>query len=434
MEFLEVPAALGLSNAEWTLLLDFFTFREEPLARLPHLCQMEPADLDGALERLVNLDLIVPKDRDGQPWYALAPLERWLDGLDGADADALAQERAQLRRLRSLLGLPSVTVVANREIQDRQTLHPEILRYAHALMPNVDLRLGTRCNLNCEYCLLGHEDRYDRSAAEVAADLAFAREQNLEKVAFTGGEPTMHPDLLRLVSVARRMGFREQILVTNGTTLPYPGRLDRLVEAGISAVGISFDSPDRETAETMWRSPVFDRVVAAFDQVARFPTLNLGSIAVVTARNFRQLPDLARFFVDLDGRIGNLFVPNLDFVMPEENAWLNRAVVVPRLSDVAPHVTEALRIAHGHGLPLTFRGFPPCILPGLERYAYDRYMTIFRLVRTADGPVFDRMSLDVLRTKAPGCRRCVHYRECTGVSRSYANLHGTDELRPVEAA
>jgi len=227
------------------------------------------------------------------------------------------------------------------------------------------------------------------------------------------------------------MGFRRITLVTNGVTLPYPGRLDRLVQAGVNAVGISFDTPDRETAEAMWQSPVFDRVVRAFDEVARFPELLLQSIAVVTAMNLAQLPDLARFFADLSRRIDNLFVPTLDFVMPEENAWLNHRAVVPTLADAVPFVREALEIAHAAGLPLTFRGFPFCLLRGYERFSFDRYMTIFQLVRTDEGVVQDRIALDLRRTRAPGCSECMYSRECTGVTRAYANLYGLSELEPV---
>lgn len=435
MEFLEIPRHLGLDAEPWSLLVGFFMFREEPRSRLPHLCQMDDPQVDRALSALRDAGLAVSRIADGTERWSLRPLAQWLshDVPAGRDPDRWAMEAEELRRLYDLRGFPRVTVVANREIRDRKRMIPEVMRYATTTQPAVDLRVGTRCNLNCSYCLLGHEDRYIRPAAEVAADLALGRERDLEKVSFTGGEPTLHPELPRLISVARKMGYREVVLVTNGLTLSIPGVLDRLVSAGVTAVGISFDTPDRATAESLWKVDALDRVLAAFEAVGRHPRLPLGSIAVVTRPTLPQLPDLARFFADLNDRIENLFVPNLDFVMPEENAWIHRDALVPRLSDAAPAVMEALSIAHARGLPMTFRGFPPCLLPGFEAWSYDRYMTIFQLVRTPEGIVFDRSAIDVLRTKAPCCRRCIHYRECTGVSRSYANLFGLSELSPVES-
>lgn len=432
MEFIEIPAALDLGPEEWGVLTGFFQFNEEPFERLPQLCVTPESRLDALVSTLQARGLVRARSVDGRALWSLRPANEWLPSGEAArDPDRFAMEVEVLRRILDLRGHPSITVVGTREIRSRDLLVPDVLRYSTTIFPTVDLRVGTRCNLNCVYCLLGHENRYLRPVSEVVADLRFARERNIEKVSFTGGEPTLHPDLPRLVAASRALGFRRVTLVTNGVTISYPGRLDRLVEAGVNAIGISFDTPDRETAEAMWQNPVFDRVVQAFEEVGRFPDLPLQSIAVVTAMNLRQMPDLARFFVDLGRRVRNLFVPTLDFVMPEENAWIHRDRVVPSLTEAVPFVREALEIAHGNGLPLTFRGFPFCLLPGLEPYSFDRYMTIFSLVRGPEGVVHDRATLDLRRTRAPGCASCRWTRECTGVSRSYANLYGLDELRPV---
>jgi MoaA/NifB/PqqE/SkfB family radical SAM enzyme len=434
LEFTAIPDALGLDPEQWSLVVGFLAFREEPADRIPHLVQMTPDRVDAVLPGLVARDLVRLRDAPGGARYGLVPLEDLLAraGAGVDDPDLFDLEADLLRRVVGTRGMPGVTVISSREDRDPSRRVPEIARYADTLMPYIDLRLGTKCNLNCVYCLLGHEDRFLRPAAEVVADLAFGRERNLERVALTGGEPTLHPDLLKIIAAARKLGYRQVTLVTNGVTLSIPGVLDRLVAAGVTAVGISFDTPDKATAESLWQSPVFDRVVEAFDAVARHPHLLLGSIAVVTRRNAAQLPDLARWWADRNDAMDNLFVPNLDFVMPEENAWHHREDLVPRLADVIGPVREALAIAHARDLPLTFRGFPLCLLPGFEPYSFDRYMTIFRLVRGPDGDVFDRTAIDLLRAKGTQCRACRHWRECTGVSRSYGNLYGYGELVPVK--
>jgi len=435
MEFTALPNLLRLEPEAWSLLLGFFTFREEPRDRVAHLCRMEERRVKALLPALVRCGLVRSRRVRGRSLLSLKPIAGWpIRRPRGTAAARVELEIAQLSRVLALREHAALSVIGTRESRDLSLLVPEVARFYTTFFPNIDLRVGTSCNLNCVYCLLGHEDRYLRPAAEILDDLAWGRAQNLEKVAFTGGEPTLHPDLPRLVAAARGLGYRQVILVTNGVTLGYPGRLARLREAGVTALGISYDTPDRATAEAMWRSPVHDMVVRAFEAAAAFPDMPVGSIAVVTARNFRQLPDLARFYAELKRGMKNMFVPNLDCVMPEENAWLNRAEVVPRLSDVVPHVREALETAHRRGVPLTFRGFPPCLLPGLEKYDVDRYMTIFRLVRTPEGPVFDRMSIDLWRVKGPRCPACRWFRSCGGVYRSYANLHGLHELVPVKGA
>ncbi len=393
---------------------------------------MLPDRVDALLPGMVDRGIVRRTESADGPSYGLAPLENILAMAGHVDdPDLFELETDLLTRVIKSRGLPGITVVSTREDRDPSRRLPEISRYAETLMPYMDVRLGTRCNLNCVYCLLGHENRSTRPAAEVVEDLVFGRKRNIEKVALTGGEPTLNPDLLRIVAVARKLGYRQVALITNGVTLAIPGVLDRLVAAGVTAVGISFDTPDKATAEALWQSPVFDRVVQAFSEVARFPDLLVGSIAVVTKRNASHLPALARWWADRKDAMSNLFVPNVDFVMPEENAWLNHEDLVPRLSDVIPYVRESLETALSRGLPMTFRGFPLCMLPGWESRSYDRYMTIFRLVRGPDGDLFDRTAIDMLRATGPRCRGCIHFWECNGVSRSYANLYGFDELVPV---
>ncbi|NOZ02000.1 MAG: radical SAM protein [Deltaproteobacteria bacterium] len=440
MEFTAIRAALDLNPMEWSLLQGFFGFGHEPYERLSHLCQMEPEQVEKALPGLVSRGIVRAGD-DGSggdssdisgKWYGLAPLDEWLTAAEGGDPDLLNMEKAMLVRVRRDRDLKGVTICASRDVRDRAGLDPDVLAYTSELMPYVDLRLGSKCNLNCVYCLLGHENRYYRRLEEIVDDLSLARRQNIERVSLTGGEPTIHPDILRVVTAARAMGFRKIILVTNGLTLSYPGVLKRIVDAGVTAVGVSFDTPDRETAEELWKAPVFDRVLKAFEALADFPDLTLGTISVLTTKNIGQVEDLARFFLELAKTRSGPFVPNLDFIMPEENAWLYRKELVPRLLDVVEPVRRALKIAHDGSLPLTFRGIPPCLLPGMERYSFDRYMQILRLVRDArEGPV-DNVSIEMLRSKAPACRACRLRKECTGVSRSYANLYGTDELHPIE--
>lgn len=440
MDFREVPQALGLTGDEWGFLTGFFQFVEEPADRLSQLCVMPQEKVPSLLRALETKGLIKARTRNHTRYYSLAPLEEWLpDQTKAQDPDLFHLEVETLQKLLTIRGREAITVVATREMRRKDLLVPEVVRYSTTIFPTVDLRVGTKCNLNCVYCLLGHENRYLRPVKDIIEDLRFARELNLEKVSFTGGEPTLHPALPKLVAAAKALGFRRITLVTNGVTVSVMSRLEDLAKAGVNAIGISFDTPHRSTAERIWQihhepesaPSIFDRVKMAFDNVAKFPSFPLQSIAVVTAVNFRELPDLALFFVDLKKRLPNLFVPTLDFVMPEENAWINRATVVPRLSDTIPYVRRALEIAHQNGLFLTFRGFPFCLLPGLEAYSFDRYMTIFNVVRGPEGPIHDRFMLDLRKTKAESCRTCKWYRECPGVSRSYANLHGLDELTPV---
>jgi MoaA/NifB/PqqE/SkfB family radical SAM enzyme len=97
-----------------------------------------------------------------------------------------------------------------------------------------------RCNIDCAYC-----NEYDKVSAPVPTDTMRSRIDRLadlatEAVAFTGGEPMLHPDLDALIShiVTRRM---TPGLITNGYLLSRK-RIEALNDAGLEYLQISIDN------------------------------------------------------------------------------------------------------------------------------------------------------------------------------------------------
>lgn len=114
-------------------------------------------------------------------------------------------------------------------------------------MKLVYLVLENRCNLKCPYCFYAQRgDKWTkermglftvRSVLDQLASLGFTG------VAFTGGEPTLHPDLLECIAHAKGRGYTTW-LATNGTRLDEP--LSRgLKDNGLDNVYLSSDTTDR---------------------------------------------------------------------------------------------------------------------------------------------------------------------------------------------
>ena len=102
------------------------------------------------------------------------------------------------------------------------------------------------CNLDCPICYTHNknEGAWHMSALEVASLLAHLREAAPERriINLTGGEPTQHPDFLRVVELCRDEGIHRITISTHGLRfLREPALLDRLVELDARII-LSFDS------------------------------------------------------------------------------------------------------------------------------------------------------------------------------------------------
>jgi MoaA/NifB/PqqE/SkfB family radical SAM enzyme len=108
-----------------------------------------------------------------------------------------------------------------------------------------------RCNIDCGYC-----NEYDKTSAPIPTDVMKRRIDKLHElgtsvVAFSGGEPMLHPDLDDLIRHIRSRGMIAG-LITNGYFL-VPKRIHELNDAGLDFLQISIDNvePDEVSKKSL---------------------------------------------------------------------------------------------------------------------------------------------------------------------------------------
>lgn len=118
-------------------------------------------------------------------------------------------------------------------------------------LPNLELHVTHRCNLACESCshYSNHGHTGDLSLATADAWMRSWKDRLRPRI-FTllGGEPTLHPELVEFIRLARRHWPGSVLrLVTNGFFLQrHPGLLDALREDPYLLVEVSLhhDAPE----------------------------------------------------------------------------------------------------------------------------------------------------------------------------------------------
>lgn len=104
------------------------------------------------------------------------------------------------------------------------------------------LDITERCNLHCSFCFADGGKGSDMPYEDVCRALDDMYAKGLRFIHLSGGEPTVHPDLIEIVAYAKKKGFSYIQLNTNGLRLAEDASYARqLLEAGLSCVFLQFD-------------------------------------------------------------------------------------------------------------------------------------------------------------------------------------------------
>jgi GTP 3',8-cyclase len=219
-----------------------------------------------------------------------------------------------------------------------------------------------RCNFRCLYCmpLSGLEwlPKSDiLSYEEIAAVVGELAPLGLRRLRITGGEPTLRPDLERLIEMLRSIPEIEDIsLSTNGVRLPALARL--FADAGLDRVNMSADSlrPDR-IRQISRRTTDFDPIAAAMaGEDAGLSPVKI-NVVVMRGINDDEVRDFARLTLDHPWHVrfielmpvGEMRDLTWDHVVPADE-------ILRRLETVAPLAAVA-GPARGNG-PARYFAFP----------------------------------------------------------------------------
>jgi radical SAM protein with 4Fe4S-binding SPASM domain len=163
----------------------------------------------------------------------------------------------------------------------------------------MDLAVTYRCNNNCAHCYNARPRQFpELTTQEWKRILDRLWDIAIPHIIFTGGEPTLRPDLPELIAYAEHKGQITGIN-TNGRRLKDAGYVQELVDSGLDHVQITLESHD---------PAVHDQMVASRgawqDTVAGLKNVLATKLYVMTNTTLLQnnspfLPETLQFLADL---------------------------------------------------------------------------------------------------------------------------------------
>jgi len=199
------------------------------------------------------------------------------------------------------------------------------------------ISLTDKCNMRCVYCMTEDMVFQPNAALLTAAEIRrlvqiFAR-VGVDKIRLTGGEPTVHPDLLAIVRDIRAAGITRISMTTNGlrlAELAVPLR-----QAGLERVNVSVDTLDPERFHRVTRWGHLDKVLDGV-YAAEAAGLTPVKINAVIARGFNEqdIADLARLTLSHPWQVRFIeMMPFGDVAEFAQNATISQAEIMRRIEE-----------------------------------------------------------------------------------------------------
>lgn len=133
------------------------------------------------------------------------------------------------------------------------------------------IEVNTACNMDCPLCFADAGAGYNLTLGEVEdiLDHLVKTEGQPEVVQFSGGEPTIHPDILKMVRAAKERNIEYVMVNTNGKRLAYDDQfLAELAELE-PAIYFQFDGFESETYRLIRGEPdILEEKLKALDRLA----------------------------------------------------------------------------------------------------------------------------------------------------------------------
>ena len=219
--------------------------------------------------------------------------------------------------------------------------------------PKLDMKylyieITSRCNLKCEMCFKQYweDDEGDMDWELFLKILDDAEEFPDLKMIYLGGigEPSVHPRFMDMVREVKRRGFALG-MSTNGTLLT-DKMLREFAKLGVDLVYFSMDTvPTAQNAITLGHiaaAVTADKIRKLVKYREEYGTHrpSIGVEVVVTKENYRELPELARYLLDLG--VDSMLVSNL-LPLTEEQT---KDIIYDGSVDMKPILEELYKIAH----------------------------------------------------------------------------------------
>ena len=316
-----------------------------------------------------------------------------------------------------------------------------------------------RCNLRCRFCYAGCncttnpvQSSKEMTPKQIKTILRkIFRDAKVPSVSFTGGEPTLVPELPMLIDYAKTLGMRVN-LITNGVLIT--GKMARtLASCGLDSAQVSLEGITAETHDhIVQHKGAFKKTVSAVRTLKEAGILTHTN-TTITRENLQECLKFPSFVKE---ELGNdKFSMNL--VIPSGSGRINEDILV-KYSEIGYFLEKIIRASEQHEVEfMWYSPVPMCMFNSIAHGLGNKGCS------TCDGLLSVAPNGDILPCSSfaesvgnlleedfdsiwqsqkarnfrakylahPVCKECEDFSICNGACPLYWQHLGFDELIPV---
>jgi len=173
------------------------------------------------------------------------------------------------------------------------------------------VEITSRCNLVCPVCFANADTGYDLSLAQVEAmlDRLLETEGQPEVVQISGGEPTIHPQILNILAATQARAIRHVMLNTNGLRLAQEPDFVHQLAHYRPTVYLQFDGLTASTYQTLRGRDLRAVKQQALDRLAEVGLHVVLVATIVQGVNENEIGDILRYGLEHPAVLGVSYQP-----------------------------------------------------------------------------------------------------------------------------
>lgn len=320
---------------------------------------------------------------------------------------------------RRYTGARTVDVHDRRDPIPLRDKDPAIERLAGWITPAFYVDLGRPCNAACVYCSVPpHGDTegftpMDRVVDMVKAGLA----AGCDRAILIGGEPTIHPEFLRVLEMLSDAGLpRRHVVMTNGLKLADAPFLDAMIARGVATLHVSVDTDDEAVHDRIARARgQFHRQREGLRNALSRKDINAYVYTVLTRWNApgaaRHLASIAALARELGRDPPTVLCA---FAKPVGDALAHADDLLLSPAERAALARELVAAGDALGVTVGVRNLQPCLAPALAPRLADLYLDDVSVDLRTRARVPYAHNTEYLR-RVPACAGCALAGACAGV-------------------